>query len=191
MTRCPTTSPPRYRYTPASSRRPQQQRGRRSPTYPQPGVDKPDPVRSPPDRTPVRRHRGRRRRAARCSGSITALISPNGAGQTTFNLMTGFDQPNTGSGLDGAVAGWPPTRWRLGMVHVPAHQSLTAPGDREHEARCHWPGGRRPGRRSSPGCGVVRAEVEERSVALLERFPPPGMLTSTPALSGGQRKLWR
>jgi neutral amino acid transport system ATP-binding protein len=31
-------------------------------------------------------------------GSITALIGPNGAGKTTlFNLMTGFDKPNTGT----------------------------------------------------------------------------------------------
>ena len=31
-------------------------------------------------------------------GSITALIGPNGAGKTTlFNLLTGFDKPNTGA----------------------------------------------------------------------------------------------
>lgn len=31
-------------------------------------------------------------------GKITALIGPNGAGKTTlFNLVTGFDKPNTGT----------------------------------------------------------------------------------------------
>src|SRR5918999_11009 len=31
-------------------------------------------------------------------GAITALIGPNGAGKTTFfNLLTGFDKPNSGS----------------------------------------------------------------------------------------------
>src|SRR5918998_6794042 len=31
-------------------------------------------------------------------GGITGLIGPNGAGKTTlFNLLTGFDRPNTGT----------------------------------------------------------------------------------------------
>jgi branched-chain amino acid transport system ATP-binding protein len=33
-------------------------------------------------------------------GAITALIGPNGAGKTTFfNLLTNFDEPDTGSRL--------------------------------------------------------------------------------------------
>ena len=36
----------------------------------------------------------------RCSGAITALIGPNGAGKTTFfNLLTNFDEPDTGDRL--------------------------------------------------------------------------------------------
>ncbi|MFC5338386.1 ABC transporter ATP-binding protein [Leucobacter denitrificans] len=36
-------------------------------------------------------------------GAITALIGPNGAGKTTFfNLVTGFDRPNGGSGSPAA-----------------------------------------------------------------------------------------
>ena len=46
-------------------------------------------------------------------GAITALIGPNGAGKTTFfNLLTGFDKPDTGrwtfDGRESAAS--PPTR---------------------------------------------------------------------------------
>ena len=38
-------------------------------------------------------------------GAITGLIGPNGAGKTTlFNLLTGFDRPDTGSWkIDGEI----------------------------------------------------------------------------------------
>ena len=55
-------------------------------------------------------------------GSITALIGPNGAGKTTFfNLLTGYDTPNSGSWtFNGqALNGVPPHKVaRLGMVRT-------------------------------------------------------------------------
>ncbi|SED82231.1 ABC transporter ATP-binding protein [Jiangella alba] len=55
-------------------------------------------------------------------GSITALIGPNGAGKTTFfNLLTGFDRPNSGSwSFNGrSLHGTPPFKVaRAGMVRT-------------------------------------------------------------------------
>ncbi len=55
-------------------------------------------------------------------GSITALIGPNGAGKTTFfNLLTGYDSPNSGTwSFNGkALNGIPPHKVaRLGMVRT-------------------------------------------------------------------------
>jgi neutral amino acid transport system ATP-binding protein len=55
-------------------------------------------------------------------GRITALIGPNGAGKTTFfNLLTGFDKPQSGTWtFDGVkVSGLAPWRVaRLGMVRT-------------------------------------------------------------------------
>jgi neutral amino acid transport system ATP-binding protein len=55
-------------------------------------------------------------------GSITALIGPNGAGKTTlFNLLTGFDKPDTGKWTlnNKQIAGTAPYRLaRMGMVRT-------------------------------------------------------------------------
>ena len=55
-------------------------------------------------------------------GAITALIGPNGAGKTTFfNLLTGFDTPDSGSWLFNGndLAGIPAFRVaRMGMVRT-------------------------------------------------------------------------
>ena len=55
-------------------------------------------------------------------GAITALIGPNGAGKTTlFNLLTGFDKPDTGEWTfnSTSVAGKAPHRLaRMGMVRT-------------------------------------------------------------------------
>jgi branched-chain amino acid transport system ATP-binding protein len=55
-------------------------------------------------------------------GAITALIGPNGAGKTTFfNLLTGFDIPDTGSWLFNGtdLAGVPAYKVaRLGMIRT-------------------------------------------------------------------------
>ncbi len=55
-------------------------------------------------------------------GAITALIGPNGAGKTTFfNLLTGFDIPDTGSWLFNGkdLAGIPAYKVaRLGMIRT-------------------------------------------------------------------------
>src|SRR5690606_30762568 len=54
--------------------------------------------------------------------AITALIGPNGAGKTTlFNLLTGFDKPDTGTwSFDGkAIAGIPAFKTsRMGQVRT-------------------------------------------------------------------------
>lgn len=164
-----------------------------------PGVHKPDPILIADDVTrkfggmtavdvshfEIERH------------GITALIGPNGAGKTTFfNLMTGFDMPNTGTwqfdGKDMAHV-QPEKVARMGMVRT---FQLT-----KVMSRLTVLDNMLLGAPVQPGEGMFRALFPgmwkkqekaniEKAEALLERF----LLIKKKddyagALSGGQRKL--
>jgi neutral amino acid transport system ATP-binding protein len=130
-------------------------------------------------------------------GAITALIGPNGAGKTTFfNLLTGFDKPNSGTwSFDGIpLDGLTSYRIaRLGMVRtfqltkalarlsVIDNMKLGAARQTgENFFRALWPSSWRN----------QEADVEQRADALLERFNLTHMRNDFAGeLSGGQRKL--
>jgi branched-chain amino acid transport system ATP-binding protein len=130
-------------------------------------------------------------------GLITALIGPNGAGKTTmFNLLTGFDKPNSGSwSFDGKdLAGVAPYKVaRLGMIRTfqltKALSLLTVVDNM------------RLGAQNQPGEGLLQSflrpiwkkrevEITERADELLQRFKLDEKREDYAAsLSGGQRKL--
>lgn len=130
-------------------------------------------------------------------GVITALIGPNGAGKTTFfNLITGFDQPDSGvwrfdghdmSGMAahnvaraGMVRTFQLTK-ALAKMSVIDNMKLGAPGQ--------------VGERFLTALVPTRwrqqdREIEERADALLARFKLDHMRDQfAGSLSGGQRKL--
>lgn len=130
-------------------------------------------------------------------GAITALIGPNGAGKTTlFNLLTGFDQPDTGTWtFDNArISGVPAFKVArrgqvrtfqltkaLALLTVLDNMMLGAKGQRgESLFRALFP-------------FIWRKEekaIEERALVLLERFKLLEKKNDYAAsLSGGQRKL--
>lgn len=130
-------------------------------------------------------------------GLITALIGPNGAGKTTmFNLLTGFDEPNSGSWtFDGKdLAGVAPYKVaRMGMIRTfqltKALSLLTVIDNM------------RLGAQDQPGEGFIQsflrpiwkkreAQISERADELLQRFKLDSKREDYAAsLSGGQRKL--
>ncbi len=130
-------------------------------------------------------------------GAITALIGPNGAGKTTlFNLLTGFDKPDTGKWLfnDRQIAGTAPYRLaRLGMVRTfqltKALSRMTVMDNMRLGASGQL------GERFIPSLlpflwsGQEKAN-EGRAMELLARFNLDAKVDDfAGSLSGGQRKL--
>ena len=130
-------------------------------------------------------------------GAITALIGPNGAGKTTFfNLLTGFDQADSGSWSfnDTNLSGTPAHKVaRLGMVRT---FQLT-----KALSRLSVIENMRLGATGQKGENVFRAlfgsiwrgqenEITRRADELLARFKLDSKREDfAGSLSGGQRKL--
>jgi len=129
--------------------------------------------------------------------AITALIGPNGAGKTTFfNLLTGFDKPDTGAWtFDGtSIAGVPAFKTsRMGQVRTfqltKALAMLTVLENMKLGAK------------SQKGENIFASvlpwlwrkqddEIEKKALELLARFKLDAKQDDFAAsLSGGQRKL--
>jgi neutral amino acid transport system ATP-binding protein len=130
-------------------------------------------------------------------GGITGLIGPNGAGKTTlFNLLTGFDQPDTGTwSFDGRSLGKlsPHQVARLGVVRTfqltKALSRLTVLQNMLLGAQ----GQRGEGffRALVPGIWKAQEKANtERAMDLLQRFKLDAKKDDfAGTLSGGQRKL--
>jgi branched-chain amino acid transport system ATP-binding protein len=130
-------------------------------------------------------------------GSITALIGPNGAGKTTlFNLLTGFDSPDTGEwrfdgrSMEKIVAHKTAS---MGMVRTfQLTKSLTKMSVIEnmklgatHQVGEKWWNAFLPFRWKKQ-----EQIIEQRADALLARFKIDHMRSEyAGTLSGGQRKL--
>jgi len=130
-------------------------------------------------------------------GAITALIGPNGAGKTTlFNLLTGFDKPDTGEWtFDGRnIAGVPAFKLAQ-MGQVRTFQLTKALGLLTVLENMKL------GAKNQKGESFLRSlfpflwkkqddEIAEKAMRLLTKFKLDGKKDDFAAsLSGGQRKL--
>src|SRR3954466_2053495 len=130
-------------------------------------------------------------------GGITGLIGPNGAGKTTlFNLLTGFDQPNTGTwSFDGRQLGKlsPHQVARLGVVRTfqltKALSRLTVLQNMLLGAQGQ--AGESFFRALVPGMWKAQERANaEKAMDLLQRFKLDAKKDDfAGTLSGGQRKL--
>jgi branched-chain amino acid transport system ATP-binding protein len=130
-------------------------------------------------------------------GKITALIGPNGAGKTTFfNLLTGFDKPNSGTWIfDGKnLAGVAPFKVaRRGMIRTfqltKALSLLTVIdnmrlGAQHQVGEGFWASFVRPLWKAQEG------QITDKADGLLKRFKLDAKREDyAGSLSGGQRKL--
>ena len=128
---------------------------------------------------------------------ITALIGPNGAGKTTFfNLMTGFDKPDSGTWVfDGRpLAGVAASRVaKSGMVRTfqltKALARMTVLDNMRLGAR-DQPGERLLAALVKPVWAAREREITDKAMHLLERFRLDTKKDDfAGSLSGGQRKL--
>jgi branched-chain amino acid transport system ATP-binding protein len=130
-------------------------------------------------------------------GLITALIGPNGAGKTTFfNLLTGFDQPDSGTwSFNGRnLKGMPPYKVaRLGMVRTFQLTKVLARLTVIENMRLGATGQRGESMLKAVLPTLWRSQeraITERADALLERFKLDAKREDfAGSLSGGQRKL--
>ena len=130
-------------------------------------------------------------------GAITALIGPNGAGKTTlFNLLTGFDKPDTGTwSFSGKNLAGVPAHKVAQMGQVRTFQLTKALGLLTVLENMKL------GAKDQTGESLFQsvfpflwrkqeAEIEESALEILERFKLLKLKDDFAAsLSGGQRKL--